>query len=93
MIMNLSDVVRRGIYRYEGKDVIVIARLPGSPNGDDPDGPQSGDAVMVKYLGDDHKFIIDPADLETDECPKCGFDLKADGYPIGHKTDEGNDCL
>lgn len=90
--MDLSDVVLRGIYRYEGRDVIVIACLPGEASEDDPTGPQDADMVMVTYLGDDHKFIVDPEDLETDECPKCGFDLKADGYPVGHKTDEGNIC-
>ncbi|GIG57133.1 hypothetical protein Lfu02_15050 [Longispora fulva] len=28
-----------------------------------------------------------------DECPECGIDLKGDGYPLNHKTDEGNLCL
>ncbi len=27
-----------------------------------------------------------------DTCPVCGVDLASDGYPIGHKTDEGEDC-
>lgn len=25
-------------------------------------------------------------------CPRCGVDLKAEGYPVGHRTDEGVDC-
>lgn len=27
-----------------------------------------------------------------DTCPECGADLKADGYPLGHQTDEGKPC-
>lgn len=64
--MDLSDVVLRGIYRYEGRDVIVIACLPGEASADDPTGPQDADMVMVTYLGDDHKFIVDPVDLAKD---------------------------
>lgn len=69
--MDLRDVALRGIYRYEDRDVIVIARLPGYPSEDDPTGPSNGDAVMVKYVSDDHKFIIDPADLESMDHGRC----------------------
>lgn len=27
-----------------------------------------------------------------DTCPACGVDLKAEGYPTGHQTDEGEQC-
>lgn len=64
--MDLRDVALRGIYRYEGRDVIVIACLPGEASEDDPTGPQDADMVMIRYLDDDHNFIVDPADLAKD---------------------------
>ncbi|MGX6608007.1 hypothetical protein ACWKSP_38695 [Micromonosporaceae bacterium Da 78-11] len=27
-----------------------------------------------------------------DSCPMCGMDLKVEGYPLGHQTDEGEVC-
>lgn len=27
-----------------------------------------------------------------DACPECGVDLKSEGYPLGHQTDEGDVC-
>jgi hypothetical protein len=27
-----------------------------------------------------------------DRCPACGMDLKSDGYPLEHKSDEGRRC-
>ena len=98
--MDLADIKIKGLYRYEGLCVRAVATLPGGPSEDDPEGPQNGDMVMIHYAGDDHKFIVDPADLEPEDgsdmyphkCPECGVDLKSDGYPIRHKTDEGDDC-
>lgn len=25
-------------------------------------------------------------------CPVCGFDLAEDGYPLGHRNSEGDEC-
>ncbi|TDC02670.1 hypothetical protein E1091_00265 [Micromonospora fluostatini] len=30
--------------------------------------------------------------IVPDNCPMCGVDLKGDGYPLGHQTDEGEIC-
>lgn len=27
-----------------------------------------------------------------DHCPRCGMDLKSEGYPQGHQTDDGDVC-
>ena len=27
-----------------------------------------------------------------DHCPRCGMDLKVEGYPQGHQNDEGDPC-
>lgn len=61
--MDLSDVVLRGTYRYDRTAVIAVALLPGEASEDDPTGPRDADMVMIRYRDDDHKFIVDPADL------------------------------
>jgi hypothetical protein len=33
-----------------------------------------------------------PVPTCPDTCPLCGVDLKSEGYPLGHRTDEGDEC-
>jgi len=37
-------------------------------------------------------WTVIPPDTCPDVCPACGVDLKSDGYPLGHQTDEGDVC-
>jgi hypothetical protein len=69
--MDLDQIERYQEYRHlgTGLPVIALAMLPGEPSEDDPTGPIDADMVMVRYRGDDHKFLIDPADLESIEEP------------------------
>ena len=62
--MDLVDVERGRMYRYDQTMIVVVATLPGGPSEDDPDGPRDADMVMIRYRDDDHKFLVDPADLE-----------------------------
>lgn len=37
-------------------------------------------------------FTAQVQQRSPDYCPRCGMNLKDEGYPICHKTDEGIEC-
>lgn len=47
------------------------------------------DVRIGQWVGAD---LLRLSDECPQHCPRCGVDLKAEGYPAGHKTDEGDQC-
>lgn len=79
---------------FPGAGAQVYRNEAGEPLGwdyPDQDGPHDPDDDL-------YADFCEPDDEEESEqdcpdtCPICGMDLKSDGYPLGHKTDEGDDC-
>jgi len=95
-----------GPAKFDVGDIVVLAILPVTGHTFEvtelpPDAATDPDPLVRIWPTDPGdvrggQWISSHLLLRSDNCPEhcpgCGINLKAEGYPLGHKTDEGDQC-
>jgi len=84
-------------------DVVVFTTLPASGRTYeltelDPDPSSKLVRIWPTDPADDRpgqwvsSSLLRLSDNCPEHCPRCGINLKVEGYPLGHQNDDGEQC-